>query len=76
MQADDPNTCGGGRGREEAFTSSRSLWMYRPFRGLDRSNLTMSGRQRDEFSMLGLKTVLRSPVEKSPSAQLISRLFF
>ncbi|AFK69498.1 hypothetical protein YSA_05049 [Pseudomonas putida ND6] len=50
--------------------------MYRPFRGLDRSNLTMSGRQRDEFSMLGLKTVLRSPVEKSPSAQLISGLFF
>jgi hypothetical protein len=50
--------------------------MYPSFRGLDRSNLTMPSRQRDEFSLLGLKTVLRSPVEKSPSAQLISGLFF
>ena len=76
MQADDPNICGSGQGREETLPRTRSLWMYPPFRGLDRSNLTMSARQRDDFSMLGLKTLLRSPVEKSPSAQLISGLFF
>ncbi|NVN62631.1 hypothetical protein FGL97_05140 [Pseudomonas putida] len=76
MQADDPSTHVSGRAREEALTSTRSLRMYPSFRGLDRFNLIMSARQRDEFFMPGLKTVLRNPVEKSPSAQLISGLFF